>query len=149
MVRENEEESGGLARSPSPPLKRPKARRNGKNITSLAEAGALPPASDDDVIGDDDAPARDVEVMSEPPEIDTTRFDGPPLVKICGIGCQPIATRLMFVVVVLILLPILGFGICFLFRTVRNNSPMVDRLVNESTAILCNSVHKLCVDGDV
>lgn len=40
-------------------------------MTELANAGALPPAENDD--------EREVDVLSEPPEIDTTRADKPPM----------------------------------------------------------------------
>ena len=42
-------------------------------VKSLAEAGALPPSSEN--TSDDGIVERDVDVMSEPPEIDTTRAE--------------------------------------------------------------------------
>ena len=44
-------------------------------MKSLAEAGALPPTSEG---SEDGIVERDVEVMSEPPEIDTTRAEERP-----------------------------------------------------------------------
>jgi len=107
---------------------------------TLAETRTLPPGSDDEGIIGDEGPVRDVEVMSEPPEIDTTRFDGPPLIKLCGIRCQPIAVRLLFVLLVLTLLPVGALAICFLFQELRQNSPTVERMVNESKVMLKNSL---------
>lgn len=127
------------ARSASPPIKRPKSRK--ACLSTLAEVGALPPASDDDM-GDDEAPTRDVDVMSEPPEIDTSRFDGPPLVRLCGVGVQPIATHLFFATAVLTLLPVGAFLLCLSFEKLRDHSAVMQETIslvyNETSALLGN-----------
>jgi len=127
----------------------PSPTRARKKVVTLAESGGLPPTSEEDeVIGDDEeAPARDVEVMSEPPEIDTTRFDGPPLVQLCGMRCRPCVVRAIFILSVLLLLPVLAFGMCIVVNIASQNAPTVAQLVNQSreiTAQLCSTVHDLC-----
>lgn len=124
-------------------MKRPKAVRKAiikPTVTSLAEAGGLPPASDDDeVIGDDGVVARDVEVMSEPPEIDTTRFDGPPRPRVCGVALHPAAARILFVLMVLLLIPAAALALCLLLRQPEWRSPRVEAvysmLVNKTLAL--------------
>ena len=122
--------------------------RHRKRVATLAEAGGLPPTSeDDDVLGDEEAPVRDVEVMSEPPDIDTTRFDGPPRVQMCGMRCKACVVRTIFILFVLLLVPIVALGMCIIVDVASQNVPTMAKLVNRSNEIkteLCNAVHDLC-----
>ena len=140
--KQNTENTENSSRSPSPtPIRK-------KKVVTLAESGGLPPTSEEDeVLGDDEAPARDVEVMSEPPEIDTSRFDGPPLILVCGMRCRPCVVRTVFILSVLLLLPVLALGMCIVVNIASQNAPTMAQLVNRSKEItteLCNAVHDLC-----
>ena len=110
-------------------------RTDAVQTLSLRDAGALPPTEEEDageILGDD--PKRDVEVMSEPPEIDTTRYDGPPLVSVCGMRCWPCLARLTFVLVVIILLPVMALAACVVLEVVRNvdSFQKVERLISDA-----------------
>ena len=129
-------EKGDAAREPSLPSKKGKQSK----ITELAEVGALPPMSDDD----EETGAREVEVMSEAPEIDTTRFDGPPLVGFCGLRCQPLALKMCVVITSVLFLPATTFAICVLVQDLRETSAVVEKLVNTSMTLLCNTGMEIC-----
>ena len=103
-------------------------------LVSLKDAGALPPTEEEDIIGDEENPKRDVEVMSEPPEIDTTRFDGPPLVPVCGVRCQPWVARLVFVLMVVMLVPVVALSTCLVLELVRrgDNLQKVESLMSDA-----------------
>jgi hypothetical protein len=66
-------------------------------IKALSEAGALPPAEMDGYDGYE----RDVEVMSEAPEIDTTRADKPPMFRASVNTCIR-RTLLLFVAALIV-----------------------------------------------
>ena len=129
-------ENGDAAREPSLPSKKGKQSK----ITELAEVGALPPMSDDD----EETGVREVEVMSEAPEIDTTRFDGPPLVGFCGLRCQPLALKLCMVITSVLFLPAVTLGTCFLVQELRKTSPVVEQFVNTSMTLLCHTGMEIC-----
>lgn len=82
-------------------------------MKDLSNAGALPPADDDD-----DGPKREIDVMSEPPEIDTTRAERPPLV---GARCARRARETVLVFSCLSLLSAIVVAIVFMTDLARND----------------------------
>ena len=80
----------------------------------LAELGALPPSEDDDEF------VRDVEVMSEIPEIDTTRADEPPR--------RVFRALLWMIMIPIVLLVCFAFTIEFLYLIRTTNCSFNDMM---------------------
>jgi hypothetical protein len=99
-----------------------KLMENRDEFKSLAEAGALPPSEE----SDEGRVEREVDVMSEPPEIDTTRAEERPR-PIYRIGllcccCLPIVAVTMIV---------LFSGLLYLSQHSRCSVPLVLQRLNE------------------